>query len=117
MTNHALDKALERYNKTLEKQDINTIIGLIKLGRSIPMPHLETYHKNKCFHYVKYKHIPMKVLYLRSKGNGTSRIITIYPLDVDEYNEALEKQIKERIEKAIIFLEKNGYEVFKKERR
>lgn len=114
---HALRRVFERYNLELEKQDINTIIGLIKQGQSIHMPELEPWGENNTFHYVRYKKLPIKVLYHRSKGQNQGKIITIYPLDVDEYNAAVLKQNQLKIRQAIKLLTKNGYIVRKKEEK
>ena len=67
--------------------------------------------KNKKFCYLKYNHIPYKILYKINKKK--CRIITIYPFDVDEYNNIEEQKKLERIQKAISFLEKEGYTICK----
>lgn len=79
MGDHAIERAIQRYNLNLTYKDEEEIIKQIKQNNMIPLGVSER-DKSMSFAYVLYKHIPLKVLY---KGN---KIITIYPFDVDEYN-------------------------------
>ena len=58
---------------------------------------------------MKYKNIPYEVLYSKSGKN----IITIYPLDVDKYNEALEMEVRDEL-RQIEFLRRRGWIIYKR---
>lgn len=110
---HSIARALERYNQEYTKHDIDCIKALIMQGKSIPVPELKTNSKSRHFHYVKHKKIPIKVLYANSRNGYDSNVITIYPLDVDEYNKKVEERKIYEIERAIRFLKENGYVIYK----
>ena len=119
MTKHSKERAKERYNLELTNNDEQNIIELIKQNKGIYLGQ-STNDKHMHFAYVHYKHIPIKVLYLKTKS-GVKQIITIYPFDVDEYNAMVEQQKKQKeetfeqdIQFAINFLKTNGYIVYKK---
>lgn len=111
MTRHFEERSLERYNLEITPEIEGTLIGAIKKQNCI---YLYPSKENNRMHfaYVIYKHLPLKVLYHKSK-NRKFRIITLYPLDVDEYNFYKEKQEQEKIEGYIRFLKKKGYIVYK----
>lgn len=111
MTIHAQQRALERYNSDLTKHDLEQMCTLIKSNQHIPISVCDE-NKNKKFCYVKYKKIPYKVLYHNSKTKV--KIITIYPLDVDEYNSFLEAKDLARITGYIKFLKERGYIVYRR---
>jgi hypothetical protein len=50
---------------------------------------------------VVYEHIPYRILITDPKEGRQRSIVTVYPLDVDEYNSAVEKQ-KKNPEEALI---------------
>lgn len=99
---HAEERALQRYNKELGEYGIKQIINSIKnkeyleAGTAIDDP-------EKKFVYVKFENIPYKVLYT---GEKKIRLITIYPINVEEYNNLVEEK---RINKYIKYLEERGY--------
>ena len=107
---HAQERALQRYNKDLTMLDMNNIIKIIQNNQHTPLG-CRKEDKNKKFCYLKYNHIQYKILYKINKKK--CRIITIYPFDVDEYNNIEEQKKLERIQKAISFLEKEGYTICK----
>ena len=115
MTKHAKERALERYNQKLTDDDLKSFIKQIKDQEHIPMGCSET-NKNMKFCYVKLNHIPYKILYHnRGKGSASKiQIITVYPLDVDEYNACLDAKKQQRIDKAIKLLKSEGYIVYKR---
>lgn len=115
MTKHAKERALERYNQKLTDGDLKCIISQIRNQEHIPLGCSET-DKYKKFCYVKFNNIPYKILY-HNKGKGTESkitIITIYPIDVDEYNKCLEDKKQQKINNAIKLLKSEGYIVYKR---
>ena len=123
LTKHAKERIEERYNLSLTEQDENSIITLIRENKATYLYDSEKDKQCK-FCYVVYKNIPLKVLYKKSETSGAKRIITAYPFDVEEYNSILDKeyqqklnQFNSRINAAIIFLKKNGYIVYKREKK
>jgi hypothetical protein len=115
MTQHAKERALERYSKEITNLDLQQMINAIQQNNHIPLGCSET-NKNMKFCYVTYNHIPYKVLYHnKTKGkNSKIKIITVYPFDPDEYNEILETKKQKRIETYIAFLKSQGYIVYKR---
>lgn len=111
MTNHAILKIEKRYNLELSFNDLENMMKIIQNGESICVG---SGGGGKHFHYVKYNHIPFKVLYKKSKGVKTEpKIITVYPLDVDEYNKAVLQRKEDKIQGMIEYLKSNGYEAYK----
>ena len=86
---HPQERALQRYNKELRFIDLKNITELIRLNQHMIVG-LAPKGKGRIFCYVTYNNIPYKVLYERQETQ--IKVITIYPFDVDEYNELLEKQ-------------------------
>lgn len=118
MTKHAKERALERYNQKLTDSDLKSIISQIRNQEHIPLGCSET-DKYKKFCYVKYNNIPYKILY-HNKCKGVASkitIITIYPIDVDEYNACLDKKKEEKINKAVKLLKSEGYIVYKRKNK
>lgn len=113
MFEHAKQRALERYNREFDDNDLKQICGLIKSQQFIFIGVSET-DKYRKFCYLKYCNIPYKVLYRNRKGKV--QIITIYPLDVDEYNAILDAKKQERIQRNIDFLKSQGYIVYKRKK-
>lgn len=109
---HAQERAQERYNKILSDLDIHNICKIIQNNQHTFINHTEK-DKNKKFCYLTYNHIPYKILYKINKKK--CKIITIYPFDVDEYNKLQDLKFKDKINKAITFLEKNGFKVIKQD--
>lgn len=105
---HAQDRALQRYNQELSDEDIANISKIIKQNKQISLYSSEE-NKNMKFCYVVYNNIPYKILYLHTKRN--IYIITVYPFDPDEYNEAIEEKEKNKIKSYIEFLESKGYKI------
>lgn len=108
-TCHALDRALQRYAKNLTFKDLNNIRKQIANNNYIELGPSQQ-DENMTFVYVQYNHIPYKVLFTRGKKGV--KIVTMYPFDVDEYNNLVETH---RINKAIDFLKSKGYIVLSKE--
>jgi len=119
MTKHAKERAFERYNTELTNLDLQQIINSIKNQEHIPLGCSQE-DKNKKFCYVKYNHIPYKVLYHNEARGGCCKrpmkIITVYPFDPDEYNELLETKKQKQIEAAIKRLKDEGYIVYKRKK-
>ena len=123
LTKHARERIEERYNLHLTEQDENSIITLIRENKATYLYDSEKDKQCK-FCYVVYKNIPLKVLYKKSNTGGVKRIITVYPFDVEEYNVLLDKEHQEklnqfnsRINASIAFLKRNGYIVYKREKK
>lgn len=108
---HAQERALQRYNKELTDKDLENIGNEI-MGNRHTYLYDSKDSKSKKFCFVKYNHIPYKVLYTIKKKK--CKIITIYPFNVDEYNEIQEQKEQERIERCINFLKTKGYIVYKR---
>lgn len=113
MTKHSRERALERYNIELTPTDEKQILAKIKSNECISLKSSET-DKHKKFAYVLHHNIPMKILYMRTNKGGPSKIITIYPIDVDEYNHLQSEIYQSKINCAINFLKKNKYIVYKR---
>lgn len=117
MGKHALERTRQRYNMELSYSDEENIKAMIRNGRAIPID-AETGDEDKHFAYVIYNNVPIKVLYVNwDKTSKLKGIVTVYPIDVDEYNEAAEEALKDRIELTKKFLEANKYVVYKKNGR
>ena len=118
MTKHARERALERYNTELTNLDLEQMINIIKNNDVVSLGCSES-SKSMKFCYLKYNHIPYKVLY-HNKNKGAKskiKIITVYPFDPDEYNEILEAKTQQKIERAILLLKSHGYIVYKRKSR
>lgn len=81
---HAVDRAAERYNKELTRYDLSEMRKLILNGKRIL---LQVVREGSALYLLKYKNLPMKVLY----NMETARVVTIYPLDIDECNKYMEQ--------------------------
>lgn len=114
MSKHSQERIEQRYNLTLTKSDERLILSYINSGKYLSVPIQTDEPAKKRFAYVKFRHIPIKVLYANSTNNNAHAIITAYPLDVDEYNELNELRVKKDIENCIKFLKLNGYIVYKR---
>lgn len=110
MQTHAQERALQRYNKELTEKDIECMKAIIRNNEHIPLG-CTSDSKNKKFCYIKYNHIPYKILY--KINHKRIRFITMYPFDFDEYNLLLEQKKEQKIRKAIRLLENEGYTVCK----
>ena len=117
ISEHACDRAIQRYGIELTISDKNNIVFMIQTGNSIPMPELETGDKNMTFHYIVYRGIPFKALYRRSKGKSGGKVITFYPLNIDEYNLAVEKRIQQNLIYAKKLMKDAGYVFYKNWRK
>ena len=91
-------------NKELDDYAIGQIINSIKNKEFLYVGDSKE-DSRKHFVYVKFNNIPYKVLYI---GESKPRLITIYPIDTDEYNNLVEQR---KIEKYIKYLEEKGYKV------
>lgn len=100
---HAQQRAQERYNKTLSELDLHNIRNIIQKNEHTFIGCTDT-DRNKKFCYLTYNHIPYKILYKINKKK--CKLITIYPFDVDEYNRLQEIKLQNKINAAILFLEK-----------
>lgn len=114
MSKHSRERANERYNITLTKKGENEIIEKIQNNEHIHLYSSEQDPKHLKFCYVIYNKIPLKVLYRKTNSRRVSEIITIYPFDVEEYNEYTQKDYNDRINLSIAFLKRNGYIVYKR---
>jgi hypothetical protein len=115
MGKHAQERTQQRYNLELSYKDEKNILNMIKNGKGIPLDS-PTEDENVSFIYVLYKNIPLKVLYAVHEDSGKVKgIVTVYPLDVDEYNEVMEEDFKNKVNLAKLFLEANGYKVERRE--
>lgn len=112
MSKHSRERALQRYNIQLSKSDEQDILEKIRNNQIISLGASEK-DKKKIFAYVEHNHIPLKVLYERT-NKGPKSIITVYPFDVDEYNELTKENFQRKINNAIAFLKKNKYIVYKR---
>lgn len=111
MTAHARERATQRYNIELSFDDERKIIHKLRRGECI---HLKTdaYQEGMYFAYVIHNNIPLKVLYKESENKGKiNKIITVYPFDTEEYNEAEARRFKDKVQMAIDFLKANDYVV------
>ena len=80
---HAIDRALERYNKEYTFQDIKNIRQNIKNGKIVGRAFKPRSNKSEnMLVYTMYNHIPLKVLY----SPITYNVITMFPFDFDEFN-------------------------------
>lgn len=107
---HSQERAFGRYGKDLSKKDIQNICNLILNNQHIDVGCSDKKDYMK-FAYVKYNHIPYKLLYIKSKNEV--KIITMYPFDVDEYNRVVEER---KIRNYITFLKSKGYIIYKNPR-
>lgn len=83
---HAKERLQQRYNMDITKKDEYAILDLVNKGEFIPLD-LDAHEKDRRFAYVKYKNIPIKILYAFNRKGIALNIVTVFPLDVDEYNE------------------------------
>lgn len=114
MSKHSRERAYERYNIELSKKAEKDIMQIIKNNEHTILYPSEQDPKHKKFCYITYKNKPLKVLYKRTNKGGVSQIITVYPFDVEEYNNAKEQEQIEKINGAIKLLKDNGYIVYKR---
>ena len=76
---HATDRAAERYNKNFSSKEIYEMSRAIYLGKCI---HTGISTEDGKFAYVNYQNVPLKCLY--KYHNNKVKIITIYPINVEE---------------------------------
>ena len=115
MTEHAKERAFERYNKELSDNDLDQMAKQIEKGEILFIKRSEK-NKNMKFCYVKHDHIPYKVLYHNTNKGRRSKIkiITVYPFNWAEYNKALDEHKQRKIDFAIQMLKNEGYIVYKR---
>lgn len=82
MTQHAIDRIKERYNKDLTFSDINKIVVGIKKERYVYLEKKILNERKTVL--IKFENIPMKLV-IDNKNN----IITALPIDTDEVNRYL----------------------------
>ena len=63
MTNHAIERALQRYNKEYTKEDLKNIRNNLKSNKIVGKPFKPLNDTGNLLAYVMYQHIPLKVLY------------------------------------------------------
>ena len=114
MSIHSRKRAFERYNIQLTKKGEQEILKKIRKNEHIVLYDSGQDPKHLKFCYVIHENVPLKVLYRRTNKGGVSQIITIYPFDVEEYNEICNKDYTDRINMSIKFLKSNGYIVYKR---
>lgn len=113
MSKHSRERLQERYNIELSPTGEREIMDKIRAGESI---FLKSSDKDKMrkFCYVTYKNVPIKVLYEKSRNGGVKQIVTVYPIDVEEYNQLVNGDYLNKLNVAIQFLKINGYIVYKR---
>ena len=79
---HALDRINERYGNKFTMNDINIISTLIKKGLCLEIVK-DFVNRDKITVLLRYNNIPLKLVY----SKDSKRIVTVLPLDVDEYNQ------------------------------
>lgn len=83
---HALERIEQRYNLQLRGWELKKILCRIEKGLYIKKWHSDKNVNNVFYFYVLYKNIPLKIV------AKPTRVITVYPLDVDEYNRIKEER-------------------------
>lgn len=116
MSGHSRERACERYNLELTKGDERAVLGYINAGQCIQLA-LRSKKENTAICYVKFKKIPMKVVYLMDLKQKAYQIITILPFDADEFNRVVQEEMEKDIENNIKFLKSKGYIVYKRRLR
>jgi hypothetical protein len=104
MTYHAKDRFQERYNREFTWRDLKEMARLVTIGEALPLHNSPTTPDpgpGLAFYYVVYEHIPYRILITDPKEGRQRSIVTVYPLDVDEYNSAVEKH-KKSSEEALV---------------
>ena len=118
MGRHAKFRAIQRYNVDLSWSDEKNILSKIRNGKCFPLPlkseELKEGDDKVEFAYVVLRSVPLKVCYATSDTGLASKIITIYPFNVEEYNAAQDADIKNHLKNSIDFLKENGYIVYKR---
>jgi hypothetical protein len=105
-------RGLQRYNIEFTYKDIKNITESIYYGNSIKL-NIQTREDNLSFHYIKFKNIPIKVLFKDGGSLKNSKVVTLYPLEVEEANEVFEQAELNLITDYISFLESKGYKVIR----
>ena len=113
MSNHSIQRTQERYNMELTDNETRYLIGMINAGNFLSVTK-DCQQKDRKHAYVKYKKIPIHVVYAVDKYGYATEIVTALPFNVEEYNEILEKESQKEIENCINFLKINGYIVYKR---
>ena len=79
---HAIERALQRYNKEYTTRDLVKIRENIRHGKIVGQAFKPPNDDVNMLVYTMYKHIPLKVLY-----NPVSYyIITLFPFDFNEFD-------------------------------
>lgn len=84
LTNHAIQRMLQRYGKDYDFKEINNILYALRHNQYLELSSESPTRKTVL---LKYDNIPMKLVY-DMEGNA---IITALPLDIDEYNDNADK--------------------------
>lgn len=85
---HAIERAMQRYNKEYTPQDLIQISKNIREGKIVGEAFLpKNNSNNRLLAYTIYNHIPLKVLY----DTKNYFIITMFPFDFDEYDKLQNK--------------------------
>ncbi len=116
MSKHSRERAEQRYNLELSKADERAILGYINASQCIPLSARST-KENTAICYVKYRKIPMRIVYMLDSRNRAFQIITVLPFDVEEYNQAMQETFDRDIANNIKFLQSQGYIVYKRKNR
>ena len=85
MEPHAIGRGPMRYGLELKKRDLAIMRDLIVRRKRAIL--IGTGRNGTCFYLLKYKNKPVKVLYCIE----TRKIVTLYPLDIDECNTYFEQ--------------------------
>lgn len=88
MTKHAIERALQRYNKSYDFKDMLNIRKNIREGKIIGNAFMPKNNENgNLLAYTIYNHIPLKVLF----NPLNYHIITLFPFDFNEYDKLQNK--------------------------
>lgn len=79
---HALDRLNERYGNRFTIADVNKISVLIKKGLCLEIVN-DFVDRDRITVLLRYNKIPLKIIYSKT----SKRVVTVLPLDIDEYNE------------------------------
>ena len=113
MSIHSRERASERYNIELSEADERSLLGYINNGQCFKV-NQESSKANTAICYVRFRKIPLKVVYLVDKNKKAVNIITTLPFNGEECNKVVQERWERDISNNIKFLKANGYIVYKK---
>lgn len=87
---HINDRAFIRYGHNIDVNDIKCLKSQILGNRSLFIGVSNNLNcENMEFHYAVLNKVPVKVLFNKTTDFNGGFIVTLYPIDVDEFNLAL----------------------------